>query len=61
MEFQLHEMLLTLVDQEERRKGISKVFVRKLEDSPPVEFADILDEQGRKRTIRCSNVQILLE
>ena len=61
MEFQLHEMLLTLVDQEEKRKGISKVLVQKLEDSPPVVFADILDEQGHKRTIRCSNVQILLE
>lgn len=61
MEFQLHEMLLQLVEQEEKRKDISRVIVRKLEDSPVVEFADIYDEQGRKRVIRCSNVQIMLE
>lgn len=61
MEFQLHDMLLGLMEQKEERAGITKILVRKLEDSPPVEFVDILDEQGRKRTIRCSNVEILLE
>ena len=61
MEFQLLEMLLRLVEQEEKRSGISKIMVRKLENSPVVEFSGILDEQGRKRTIRCSNVQIVLE
>lgn len=61
MEFQLQEMLLQLTEQEETENKISKVIVRKLEDKPAVEFADICDEKGRKRMIRCSNVQILLE
>ena len=61
MEFQLQEMLLQLTEQEEPENKISKVIVRKLEESPAVEFADICDEKGRKRMIRCSNVQIMLE
>ena len=61
MEFQLQEMLLQITEQEETENKISKVIVRKLEDKPAVEFADICDEKGRKRMIRCSNVQILLE
>ena len=61
MEFQLQEMLLQLTEQEETENKISKVIVRKLEDKPAVEFADICDEKGRKRMIRCSNVQIMLE
>lgn len=61
MEFQLHEMLLKLIEQKEQTSKFSKLFVWKLEDSPAVEFTDLCDEQGRKRTIRCSNVQILLK
>ena len=61
MEFQLHEMLLQLIEQKGQTLEFSKLFVWKLEDSPMVEFTDLCDEQGGKRMIRCSNVQILLK
>lgn len=61
MEFQLNEMLLELVEQDERRKRISKVLVRKLEGAPVVEFSGICDESGRMRTVRCSDVELVLE
>ena len=61
MEFQLHEMLLQLVEQKKQENQFSKLFVWKLEDSPVVEITELYDEQGRMRTIRCSNVQILLK
>ena len=61
MEFQLHEMLLQLIEQKGQTPEFSKLFVWKLEDSPMVEFTDLCDEQGGKRMIRCSNVQILLK
>lgn len=61
MEFQLNGMLLELIEQEEHRKKISKILVHKLEKAPAVEFSDICDESGRLRTVRCSDVEILLE
>lgn len=61
MEFHLNEMLLELIEQEEHRKKISKVLVHKLEEAPAVEFSGICDEAGRLRTVRCSDVEILLE
>lgn len=61
MEFHLNEMLLELIEQEEHRKKISKVLVHKLEEAPAVEFSGICDESGRLRTVRCSDVEILLE
>jgi len=61
MDFQLQEMLLQITEQGIYQGKISKVIVHKLEESPAVEFMDICDEKGRKRTIKCSNVQIILE
>lgn len=61
MEFQLNGMLLELIEKEEHRKKISKVLVHKLEEAPAVEFSGICDASGRLRTVRCSDVEILLE
>lgn len=61
MEFQLNGMLLELIEKEEHRKMISKVLVHKLEEAPVVEFSGICDTSGRLRTVRCSDVEILLE
>ena len=59
-EFQLNDMLLTLLDQRTEEPGIQKIEVERLEDGGTVVFAGVLDENGEPRVVRCSNVRIRL-
>ena len=61
LEFQLHEMLLNVVDKDEKKRGISKIYVFRTQDEKGVEFTDICDENGNSKKIRCSNVGIMIE
>ena len=61
LDFQLHEMILELVERDEQRKGILRIFITRLEDGKVVEFTGIPNETGQKKTIRCSNVRIMIE
>lgn len=54
--FQLGEMLLKLSERE--AAGLHKLRVVRMEDQEPVVFQGIPDEEGRMRSIRCSNVLI---
>ena len=59
-DFQLNDMLLKLADAEADagQKRIRRVHASRLEDGNVVAFSGILDEDGRSRTIRCSNVRL---
>lgn len=59
-EFQLNDMLLTLLDKRTEEPGIQKIEVERLEDGGTVVFAGVLDENGEPRVVRCSNVRIRL-
>ncbi len=59
-EFQLNDMLLTLLDQRTEEPGIQKIEVERLEDGGTVVFAGVLEENGEPRVVRCSNVRIRL-
>lgn len=61
LEFQLHEMVLNVVDQDEKKRGISKIYISRTQDKQGIEFANVCDENGVRKTIRCSNVEIMVE
>ena len=60
-DFQLNEMLLKLIEQDEKKQKITKIYIARTEKQQVVEFSHILDEKGNEKTIRCSNVQIMVE
>lgn len=57
-DFQLNRMLLQLVEQIPDGEQIQRVEITRLEEKEPVLFQNIPDEQGEKRSVRCSNVRI---
>lgn len=61
LEFQLHDMILGIVDNDEKKKMISKIFVLRTPDKTGIEFTNVPDENGVCKTIRCSNVEIAVE
>ena len=61
MDFQLHEMLLDLAEEDRQKSDISKIWIVKKGDSQPVVFENIPDGKGNLKTIRCSNVRFELE
>ena len=61
LDFQLHEMLLTLMEEDREKSDILKILITRKTDSEPIAFENILDEKGNGRTIRCSNVQFQIE
>lgn len=58
MEFQLNEMILQLIEEYPENKGIAKITTNRLEDSGTVVFENVENENGERKTIRCSNVKI---
>ena len=58
LDFQLNEMILELVDKDERRKHIHQIDIYRLEDGGVVEFRNIRNETGEGKTVRCSNVAL---
>ena len=59
LDFQLHEMLLNLIEEDPEKRGISKILISRKTDSQPIVFENILDEKGNYKTIRCSNIQFV--
>lgn len=57
-EFQLNDMLLQLVEEKPENRGIRRLETCRVLDGEPVIFEGIEDENGRKKSIRCSNVLI---
>lgn len=57
-EFQLNEMLLHLVEEYPENSDITRVEVYRVEDGGIVTFDGILDENGVRKSIRCSDVSI---
>lgn len=57
-EFQLNEMLLHLVEEYPENSDITRVEVYRVEDGGVVTFDGILDENGVRKSIRCSDVSI---
>lgn len=64
-DFQLNDMLLTLTEKgaadHVKRKRIQKIFTERSYDGTVVEFANVKDELGNEKTIRCTNVVIRVE
>ena len=54
-------MLLKLIEQDEKKQKITKIYIARTEKQQVVEFSHILDEKGNEKTIRCSNVQIMVD
>lgn len=55
-EFQLSDTLLKISEQGEA--PVRKLLVSRIEGGEPVVFSGILDAEGQRRSIRCSNVLI---
>lgn len=55
-EFQLNEMLLNLIDEYPENSGVTRVETYRVEDGSVVEFQGVLNENGERKKIRCSNV-----
>lgn len=57
-EFQLNDMLLQLIEEYPDNRNISRIETYRMQDGSKVTFENIADENGRRKTIRCSNVLI---
>ena len=57
-EFQLNEMLLHLVEEYPENSDIKGIEVVRIEDGNTVAFDGVLNEDGIRKSIRCSNVLI---
>lgn len=63
-EFQLNEMLLHLIEDNtgkgdaSRSDGIRKIETYRIPDGSVVSFNDVLNENGERKSIRCSNILI---
>lgn len=60
-EFQLNEMLLYLVEEYPENSDIKRIEVTRIEDGSTVVFDGVLNEDGERKSIRCSNVLIRVE
>ena len=58
VEFQLNEMVLKLVEEYEAYQKISRIETFRIEDGSIILFENVKNEQGDRKTIRCSNVLI---
>ena len=61
LDFQLHEMILNLIEEDGQKSDISKIFIARKIESQPIVFEGIPDEKGNLKTIRCSNIQFEIE
>lgn len=64
-DFQLNEMLLGLTEKGAgnlaKRKRITKIITERSDDGTVVAFGNVTDASGSERTIRCTNVNIMIE
>lgn len=57
-DFQLNEMLLNLIEGDEARCRVRRVETYRIEDGRVIEIKHVRNEEGKDRSIRCSNVLI---
>lgn len=57
-EFQLNDMLLQLVEEYPENRTISRIETYRMTEQGTVTFENIMDGNGRRKSIRCSNVLI---
>ena len=57
-EFQINEMLLQLTEEYPENRSIKRIETYRVLDQSTVTFENIEDENGRTKSIRCSNVLI---
>lgn len=57
-EFQLNDMLLKLVEERTDNQNIRRIETYRITDGTTVVFENVPDENGRRKSIRCSNVLI---
>ena len=60
-EFQINEMLLQLVEENPELAEVERICVSRVEHGGAVTFAGILNENGERKDIRCSDVRICLK
>lgn len=58
LDFQLNEMLLNLADREAYKGQIHQIDIYRLEDGAVTEFANVINDKGEEKTIRCSDVAL---
>ena len=61
LEFHLQDMILNVVDKNEKMREITKIYISRTQDKKGVEFVNVCGEEGSYRTIKCSNVEIMVE
>ena len=61
--FQLNEMLLQLLEEEEAagKRGVRVLFIERVMNEETVTFDGVRDEQGSMKAIRCSNITFRAE
>ena len=57
-DFQLNVMLLNLIDGTPGRNGVTRVETYRIEDGSVIVFQNVMNDEGREKTVRCSNVLI---
>ncbi len=60
-EFQLNEMLLQLTEEKPEFADVERIEVYRMEEGGTVTFEGILNENGERKNIRCSNVRICVK
>lgn len=60
-EFQLNEMLLQIVEEKPEFAEVERIEVYRMEKGGTVTFEGILNENGERKNIRCSNVRICVK
>ncbi len=55
-EFQLNEMVLELVEEYKKWRGIKKIFIHRSEKEEVVIFKNVFNENGEDKIIRCTNI-----
>lgn len=61
LEFQLYDRILHIVDQDDRLKTITRIYIYRTADTEGVTFTNVQDATGEYKSIRCSNVAIQVE
>ena len=56
VEFQLNEMVLNLMEENPALSGIQRIETYRQESREPVVFENVEDEEGGRKSIRCSDV-----
>ena len=57
-EFQLNDMVLQLVDEHKEYADIARIEAYRIPGDGAVVFEQVSDEEGRTKSIRCSNVLV---